>query len=108
MPTGRGAGQEPPTTPVPLVQASALLLAEPDRLAVPVQTVSLNAVPLNVICPLNVPPLTVPVTLPVQATSSPRQVPVTLLDDCRKSMEICSVRLFDEPNVPVHVPAIST
>jgi len=62
IPAGSGLGHEPPTTPAPLVQDNAELLADPDTLAVPVHVFPSRATPLNVSWPLNEPPLSVPDT----------------------------------------------
>ena len=62
IPVGSGLAHGLPTTPAPLVQDNAELLAGPDMLAVPVQVFPSRATPLNVSWPLNDPPLSVPDT----------------------------------------------
>lgn len=104
---GRGAGHEPPITPLALLSAIAVELIVPATVALPVQTVPSPAIPLNDNWPSSDDPLKVAVTLPVHEIWSP--VHVAAIDEpcCVTSMVICSEALFDDANVPRHAPEIS-
>jgi hypothetical protein len=65
MPTGNGAGHEPPITPDTLVHDRAVALADPLTDAVPVHIDPSAATPLNPSWPLKHEPFNVPVICPV-------------------------------------------
>jgi hypothetical protein len=103
---GSGAGHDPPTTPLALVQEIVELETDPTTFAVPVHTVPSDAVPENLNWPSNEDPLTAPLICPAQLTEVEFQVPFTSDPDCVRTIMSCAVALLDDTIVPVHVPAM--
>ena len=95
-------------TPFELLNEIDVALADPETAAVPVQTVSLAAIPTNVICPLSDDPLMAPVSCPVQATDGTCQLAATFEPLCVAETLMATVGLLEDANVPTHAPETST